>query len=315
MPNTYSFTQHYKNINTLTTYTTNKKLILWASRLIDVSRLFGFLEDLKTVIGQLQDVSELEDSESSQNLRLTVILHLVSTMLMEFVAMHVKRPSSSGNTSSIVKVAMPFLYFKSMISDDAIGLPFLVQSFDLERNLCQQPEIQSHLTAISKPKIQTLLLPSLLDEYDDVVMLLHIREEMIGGGAGLIGCSIYLRSKLRNRIMKWMKNITAQIKYGSATLPCIDASTKIYHTIFLNSSAYRQYIYVISIIDVFNIDSNVIENSLHSISRPSLKNLTVGTGLPLKQHRSLQVSRACMTRGRKRNVKLGADSASSCQNV
>ncbi|KAI9575361.1 hypothetical protein GQX74_015033 [Glossina fuscipes] len=245
MPNTYSFTQHYKKINTLTTYTTNKKLILWASRLIDVSRLFGFLEDLKTVIGQLQDVSELEDSESS-NLRLTVILHLVSTMLMEFVAMHVKRPSSSGNTSSIVKVAIPFLYFKSMISDDAIGLPFLVQSFDLERNLCQQPEIQSHLTAISKPKIQTLLLPSLLDEYDDVVMLLHIREEMIGGGAGLIGCSIYLRSKLRNRIMKWMKNKeqrlgfieppfsppqkkieSTQIKYGSATLPCIDASTKI----------------------------------------------------------------------------------------
>uniref|UniRef100_A0A1A9V0P6 Uncharacterized protein n=1 Tax=Glossina austeni TaxID=7395 RepID=A0A1A9V0P6_GLOAU len=79
-------------------------------------------------------------------LRLTVILHFVSTMLMEFVAMHVKRPSSSGNTSSIVKVAMPFLYFKSMISDDAIGLPFLVQSFDLQRNLCQQPEIKSHLT-------------------------------------------------------------------------------------------------------------------------------------------------------------------------
>lgn len=59
------------------------------------------------------------------HLRLTVSLHLVSTALIELVAMQEKTPSSSGKTSWMVSVAMPFLYFKSIISDEEIDLPFL----------------------------------------------------------------------------------------------------------------------------------------------------------------------------------------------
>lgn len=63
----------------------------------------------------------------TRNLRLTVNLLLVSTDPTEFVAVHVKTPSSSGKISLIVKVATPFLYFKSIISEDEMALPFLDQ--------------------------------------------------------------------------------------------------------------------------------------------------------------------------------------------
>jgi hypothetical protein len=52
-----------------------------------------------------------------------------------------------------------------------------------------------------------------------------------------------------------------------------------------------------------------INYSLHHVK------LTVGRGFPLRQHSSLQVCRTCITRGRNRNVKTGADSFSSCHKL
>lgn len=56
--------------------------------------------------------------------------HAVSVAPIELVAVHVYVPSSSGNTSLIVSVAVPFLYFRSTISDELIGLPFFDHVID-----------------------------------------------------------------------------------------------------------------------------------------------------------------------------------------
>lgn len=63
-----------------------------------------------------------------QNLRITVSLHLVVMLPIEFVALQTYSPSSSGKTSSIDKVAIPFLYFKSIISEEDKRDPFFFHS-------------------------------------------------------------------------------------------------------------------------------------------------------------------------------------------
>merc|ERR1719276_39220 len=51
----------------------------------------------------------------------------VSTLPLVFVALQVYRPASSGNTSLIRTVAVPFLYLTSIISDELMALPSFVQ--------------------------------------------------------------------------------------------------------------------------------------------------------------------------------------------
>lgn len=50
--------------------------------------------------------------------------HAVSVAPIELVAVHVYVPSSSGNTSLMVSVAVPALYLRSTISDEEIDFPF-----------------------------------------------------------------------------------------------------------------------------------------------------------------------------------------------
>lgn len=56
---------------------------------------------------------------------LTVSLQKVSVDPIELVALHTYSPSSSGYTSLIVRVQMPFLYFKSITSEELKGFLFL----------------------------------------------------------------------------------------------------------------------------------------------------------------------------------------------
>ena len=51
-------------------------------------------------------------------LRFTVSLHFVLVEPFEFLASQQYSPSSSGNTSFICKVASPFLYLSSKISEE-----------------------------------------------------------------------------------------------------------------------------------------------------------------------------------------------------
>lgn len=136
---------------------------------------------------------------------------------------------------------------------------------------------------------------------------------VIGGGAGFNGDSMYFRCP---EYMKLCTNSacsgvdvspSTMTTHDVSSVPCSLVATQRY----LPESSGLQ-----STISIVTTPSEwVIEYSYLLNSRRSLYHLTVGTGLPLKQHNNLQVSRACITRGRNRNVKLGAVSDSSCQNV
>lgn len=63
-------------------------------------------------------LSENIDKIFGMFLRLTVSLQDVVSLPMLLVARHLYSPSSSGNISLIVSVATPFLYLRSMISDE-----------------------------------------------------------------------------------------------------------------------------------------------------------------------------------------------------
>jgi len=58
-------------------------------------------------------------------LRFTVSLHIVFAVPIEIVASQTYWPSSSGNTSFIVSVANPFLYFRSKMSEELYKQAYL----------------------------------------------------------------------------------------------------------------------------------------------------------------------------------------------
>ncbi|KAH1023228.1 hypothetical protein HUJ04_012472 [Dendroctonus ponderosae] len=61
-------------------------------------------------------------------LLLILSLQVVSAVPIEFVALQTYDPSSSGYTSFICSLAIPFLYLRSITSEDVKGLPSLVQT-------------------------------------------------------------------------------------------------------------------------------------------------------------------------------------------
>ena len=130
-------------------------------------------------------------------------------------------------------------------------------------------------------------------------------------GAGLIGCSIYFLSpEYRNfcasldcsSVLASPSTITTQ---DVSSCPWMFVATQEY---FPESDGLHPTISIV--MTPSEVD---IEYSYLLSSRLSLYHLTVGNGLPLRQHNSLQVSLSCITRGRKRKVKLGAHSCSSAQ--
>lgn len=199
--------------------------------------------------------------------------------------------SSGGNANSLVE----FL--------DLFGLPVPVES-----NL--PPYLFGDLSLIFK-----------LEDDDDRFKLVGLAVGcgagvifflmVTGIGAGLMGCSIYLRSPeckifcaiwLCSAVPDSPSTITMQLV---SSWPCLLDATQLY----LPESDGRQPTISI-VITPSEVD---IEYSYLLSSRLSLYHLTVGKGLPARQQRSLQVSFSCITRGRNRKVKLGAHSCSSCQ--
>lgn len=73
--------------------------------------------------------------KESNNLRIIVSLQEVSLLPTEFVARHWYVPSSSGNTSEMLRVATQFLYLRDTTSEEAKASPFLNQATRLNFNI------------------------------------------------------------------------------------------------------------------------------------------------------------------------------------
>lgn len=136
---------------------------------------------------------------------------------------------------------------------------------------------------------------------------------IIGGGAGLSGDSINRRSPEYKKLCTNCAcsgvdvSPSTMTTHSVSSVPWMLVAT---HRYLPESSGLQSIISMVTTPSEWLILYSYLLNS-----RLSLYHFTVGTGFPLKQHSNLHVSRLCITRGRKRNVKLGAVSDSSCQRL